>query len=119
MRGLDRTESETGNQSFLLAGSCLAEDGGAEEGDDIDPAHLLRDHDHERRQRRTAHARDSEELDEAAEIVALSHDVGFDFELGVDVVQIASCLDVVESEALQGFESFEVLVLLDVPSRRF
>jgi hypothetical protein len=37
----------------------------------------------------------------------------------MDVVQVASGLDVVESEAFQGLESLEIFVLLDIPSGRF
>jgi hypothetical protein len=115
----NHTESKTGNQSLLLTSACLTEDSRAEESDDIDTAQLLRNHDHERRQCCAANTRDGEELDELTEIVALSHDIGFNLELGMDVVQVASGLNVVESEAFQGLESLEIFVLLDIPSGRF
>ena len=112
----NHTESKTGNQSLLLTSACLTEDSRAEESDDIDTAQLLRNHDHERRQCCAANTRDGEELDELTEIVALSHDIGFNLELGMDVVQVASGLELSVTESFQRLVSVQVAAFLNVPS---
>jgi hypothetical protein len=53
---------------------------------------LLTDHDDERGQRSAAITRDSEEFDEANNVVAsLPEDISFSPELSMDVVEVASC----------------------------
>jgi urease accessory protein UreE len=62
---------------------------GCEAGRARTAAHLLADHDDEGRERRAAHARDREELDEARDVVAAPDDVLLHREDRVDVVQVA------------------------------
>lgn len=84
------------------AGAGLLEDGRRVEGDDVDAAHLLRDHDGERGERRPAHARDREQLDEPRHVVALLLDQSrLHAQLCVDVVQVARGLELRVAEALE------------------
>lgn len=82
--------------------------------------HLLGDHDDERSQSGTSHSRDGEELDKSADVIGVLADQGrFHAELGVDVVQVTSRLELGVSEFLQRAERVEVFALLDVPTWRF
>ena len=53
---------------------------------DVDTAHLLSNHDSERRQGRASHSRNCKEFDEASEVVALADDILLDLDLRIDVV---------------------------------
>ena len=74
------------------AGAGIDEDGGGVEGDDVDSAHLLRQHNYERGKSRSSYSGNGEEFDEAGDIVTLADDVGFFLDLGEDVVEIAGGL---------------------------
>ena len=53
---------------------------------------MLTDHDDERGERSAAVARDTEELEEAANVVApLPEEISLKLDLSVDIVEIASC----------------------------
>ena len=100
-------------------------------------AHLLCDHNHKRGQSRAAYSRNSEQLEEPSEISTLpdrdllafrdpyasnvtvaEHDL-LETDLTVDVVKISGRLKRGITESAEGFESFPVSMLLDVPTRRF
>jgi hypothetical protein len=57
-----------------------------------------RDHDHERCQRCTPDSRDGEELSESCNVVALADDIAFDFDLGINIVEISGCQELVVAE---------------------
>ena len=95
----------------------LVEDRGAVECNDVDTAHLLSQHDHERGESGATDARDREELDETGDIVAFANDVGFFQDLRVDVVEVAGRLKRGVSETTEGLERFIVATFLDVPAR--
>lgn len=97
----------------------IFENGRGVEGDDVDTAHLLGQHDSEGSARRAAHAGDGEEFDKAGDVVGAADDVGFFLDLGVDVVEIAGSLEGRVAQAAEGAKSVCVSAFFDVPSRRF
>ena len=113
---VDETEAEGGEEGVQVGGSSLGEDGGGVEGDDVDTAHLLSEHDHERRQSRAADTGDGEELDEAGDVVGVPDDVGLLLDLRVDVVQITGRLQRRVSQTAERAEGIGLTALLDVPT---
>ena len=97
----------------------IVEDRGGVEGDDVDTAHLLGQHDSEGSAGRPAHTRNSEEFDEARDIVGAADDVGFFLDLGVDIVEIAGGLERCVAQAAERAESIGVAAFFNVPSGRF
>ena len=85
-------EAERSDQGYLCAGAGLDEDGAGVEGDDVDAAHLLGDHDCEGCQGCATYTGDREELDESCDIIACSDDCGFFDQLCVDEVEISCSL---------------------------
>lgn len=81
--------------------------------------HLLRDHDGERRQVSPSDSRNSKQLGEPFEVVGLSDEFLFDFELGVDVKDVAGDLDGIVPQQKHGFPGLRVAVLFHVPTGRF
>lgn len=102
-----------------ITSAGIVEDRGGVEGDDVDTAHLLGQHDSEGSARRPAHAGDGEKFDEAGDVVGAADDVGFFLNLGVDVVQIAGGLEGCVAQAAEGAESVGVAAFFDVPSGGF
>lgn len=98
---VDSTEDERERQGLVLAGTCFLEDGGRVEGDDVDTAHLLGNHDGEGGQSRTPHTGDGEELEEANNVGALGDDVRLELESRVDEVQVAGDLNLVIAQSDQ------------------
>lgn len=91
---IHQTETPGGEQSAYVACACLYEDGGRVEGDDVDAAHLLGQHDHERGEGGATHAGDGEEFHEARDVVALPNNRRLLDDLSVDVIQVTSSLEV-------------------------
>ncbi len=58
--------------------------------DDVDTAHLLRNHHSPRGESRTTDSRDGEELSEALEVVGVPNNVHLDFDLSIDVIEVPS-----------------------------
>ena len=87
-------------------------------GDDVDTTHLLGDHDDPGCKGCTTDAGNGEELEETDDISALGDDVRLEFEGGVDVVQVASDLDLVIAQPGQRVPRLGVAVLLDEPTGR-
>lgn len=116
---VDQPETETAQHGLELAIAGLLKDGGAVEGDDVDSAHLLGDHDRESGQSSTAHARDGEEFDEALGVVGVGKQLMLDLELRVDVEHVAGYLDRVVAQLDHRIPSLWVAVLLHVPAGRF
>ena len=85
-------ETKGSDQSHFGAGAGLDEDGAGVEGDDVDAAHLLGDHDCEGCQGCATYTGDREELDEPCDIVACSDDGRFLDQLCVDKVEISCSL---------------------------
>lgn len=73
--------------------------------------HLLRNHDYERGHSRTTDPRNSEQLSEASDVVALANNGGLDLKLGVDVVQITGGLNWMKSKPQQRLVCLVILVL--------
>jgi hypothetical protein len=90
---VDKTEAPRSPQCLILIKARRHEDCGGVECDDVDTAHLLRNHDSERGKGRAANSRNGEELDKASYVVALADDGRLNFELFMDVIEIASCLE--------------------------
>lgn len=80
--------------------------------------HLLRDHNNKTGQRGTPDARNGEELEETRNVVGLADDAGLNFELAVNIVQVASGLNRVVTKAEERLVCLLVAVLLHVPSWR-
>lgn len=115
---VDGAEPPRGEEGVQGRGAGFDEDGRGVEGDDVDAAHLLRDHDRPGRQRGAADPGDGEELDEAGEVVVVPDDGRFLEELRVDVVQIARRLQGRVSKPTERFEGVAVAPFLDVPAGR-
>ena len=90
---VDETEAEGRKQGLELRRAGFFKDGGAVEGDDVDAAHLLGDHDGESGESGAADTGDGEELDEALGVVGTGQQLVLDFQLGVDVEHVAGDLD--------------------------
>ncbi len=116
---IDETEAEGGEERVEIGGAGVDEDGRGVEGDDVDAAHLLGQHDCEGGTGRAADTGDGEEFDEAGDVVAAADDVGFFLDLSVDVVEITGGLERGVSETAQRTEGVCVSALFDVPPRRF
>ena len=116
---VDEAEAEGGEQGLEIVGAVLLEDGGGVEGDDVDAAHLLGDHDGEGGEGGAAHAGDGEELDEALVVAAVAKELDFEFELRVDVEDVARDLERVVAEFGHGHPGFCVPVLFHVPAGGF
>lgn len=97
---------------MVVAEAGVLEDSRGVEGDDVDTAHLLTDHDDEGSERGSANTGDSEQLDETGHVVALSNDITLDFQLRVDIVEVGSSLDWVVSKLEERFERLCVSILL-------
>lgn len=113
------TETEGGEKSFQVTCTGFAEDGGRVESDDVNTTHLLGQHDSEGSASGTTYTRNSEELDEACDIVASADDVCLLLDLSVDVIEIASSLERGIAESAKRSEGIRVSTLFDIPSRRF
>ena len=87
--------------------------------DDIDPTHLLCDHNDKTSECGASDAGDGEEFDEAGDISGSSEDFKFFGELAMDVVEVAAGLEVRVAEAAEGGEGFVVAAFLEEPSGRF
>lgn len=136
---VDQAETERREQRARVAGTSLRKHRRAVEGNDVDcrmtgsarsrtprdisrltSAQLLGQHDSERSEGSATDTRDREELEEASHIVAAVLDkFRFDAQLGVDVEEIASGLQLGVAEALERLVRLGVLALLDVPAGRF
>lgn len=112
-------ETEGGEECVEGIGSVLLKHRRRVEGDDVDSAHLLRDHDRERGEGRAANSRNREKLDKARDVVAIANDHLFNLELAVDIVQVAGGLERVVSQLQQRVEGLLVTVLLHQPTRGF
>lgn len=115
---VDETESERADHGNLLGEAGVDENGGGVEGDDVDTAELLGQHDSEGSQVGAADTGDGEELGEAGEVVGLAHKLVLDLELSADVVHITGDLEVVVAKQAHGLPGVGVAVLLHVPTRR-
>lgn len=114
---VDHTETEGSDRGNEGGHARLTENGSGIEGDDVDSAHLLGKHDGEGGEGGAADTGDGEQLAEALSVVGLPNDVVLDLELGADVVNVTSDLDLVESELAHGFPGILVAALLHVPTR--
>lgn len=114
-----QTKTKGSNGGLELGEARLHEDGGGIECDNVDSAHLLRNHDRKGSQVGAAHAGNGEELAEAGGVVGLADDLFLNLELGADVEDVASNLDVVEAEHGHGLPCVGVALLLHVPTRGF
>jgi len=112
------TESERGDQRRSRGCASFDEDGGGIESNNINAAHLLSNHDHERSKGSSSDAGDSEELEEARNVGALTNNSRLLLQEGMDVIEIASCLQLVGSQPKKRFVSICVTALLHIPSRR-
>ena len=90
---VDEAEAPGREQRLQVVGVGLFEDGGRVEGDDVDAAHLLGEHDDPGGEGGAPDARDGEEFDEAGDVVAVADDGGFFDDLRVDVVEVAGGLE--------------------------
>lgn len=115
---VDQAKPKTSHQSHVVGSSGLLEHSTRVEGDDVDTAHLLGDHDDKRGQRRATETGDGEEFDEPLNICRAVNDLPLDLELRVDVVQISCCLDRVIAKAEKRLHGVLVSVLLHEPTRR-
>lgn len=79
---------------------------------------MLGDHDDEGCEGCAADTRDGEQLNEAADIVAGTHGLNFDFDLSVDVVEVTGCLNGVIPQAEQRPVCITHPTFLDKPSGR-
>lgn len=115
---VDAAETEGAKHSLEVSEAGLGEDGGGVEGDDVDTAQLLGNHDSESSQVGTAHTGNREELREASDVVGLADDGVFNVDLGTSVEDITGNLDLVETELAHSFPGVVVAALLHVPARR-
>ena len=115
---VDEAETERADQGSELGETSVDEDGGGVEGDDVDTAHLLGNHDGESSQVGTADSGDGEELSEAGDVVGLANELLLNLELSGDVVDVAGDLDGVVAENGQRLPGIGVAALLHVPTRR-
>ena len=87
------TETEGGEQCLQPASTSVDEDGRRVECNNVDTAHLLSQHHSERGAGGTSDTGNSEQFDEAGNVVALANDVGLLLDLGLNVVEITSSLE--------------------------
>ena len=113
---VDHAETKGTDHGDEVAHAGLGEDGGGVEGDDVDAAHLLGQHDGEGGEGGAAHTRHGEELLEALGVVGLADDLVLDLELRADVVDVARDLDLVVAELQHGVPGLRVPALLHVPT---
>jgi hypothetical protein len=116
---VDEPEAPRGEHRLLRRVPRLHEDRRRVERHDVDAAHLLRDHHDPAGERRAAHARDGEELDEALVVVRAVEDRVLLDELAVHVVEVARGLQLAVAQAAERLEGVDVAVLLHIPARRF
>ena len=83
---IDKSETEGCEQSLVIAKPRIDKDRRRVEGNDVDTAHLLGNHDREGGKSGPANTRDGEELNETSDIVAVADDFLLDFKLAVDIV---------------------------------
>lgn len=114
---VDQTKAERCEQRVKVVGSCLFEDGGGVESDNVDTAHLLGDHDHERCQSCSPDSRDGEQLNETLDVCRVTNCQSLEAELSINGHQVASCLDSVVPESGQRRQSLPISTLFHVPSR--
>lgn len=81
----------------------------------VDAAHLLSNHDRPRSQSCATDSRDGEELAKTLDKARPANDVALDFDLGVDVVQIASGLEGMVAEDEKTLHGLLITSLLDIP----
>lgn len=99
--------------SFALPGSDFED-----LRNDVDTAHLLSNHHHERSESSATQTRDGEQLNEALNVVGAAKNLPLNLQLSVDVVEITSGLERVVTELEKRLHGLLVLVLLHVPTRR-
>lgn len=116
---VDETETPRSEERVFVVCTGGLEDTGGEEGDDVDTAHLLGKHDSKRSEGSAADTRNGEELGEASHVVAWQDEARFHCELCVDVVEIASSLQLSVPETLERLIRLGVSLVLDVPSWGF
>lgn len=97
---------------MIVGEAGVLEDGRGVECDNVDTAHLLRNHHGERGEGGTTDSGNGEQLHESGDVVTLPNDLLLNFELGMDVVEIASRLEWVVSQPQQRFVRFSIFVLL-------
>lgn len=114
---IDETETPRGPQCLESRESRVGEDGGGVEGNDVDTAHLLGNHNGERGESCTADTRNGEELDETGEVVVVANHLGLNLELCVNGIEIASGLDGVVTESQERAHSLGVSVPLCISSK--
>lgn len=121
---IDEAEAQRGEESLLFAEAALAEDGAGVEGDDVDAAHLLADHDDTGGLGGAAHTGNREEFDETGEEGALrAHTEGLDkllflLQETMCVVEITGSLERRVAQTAEGLERLDILLLAHQPSRR-
>lgn len=116
---VNSAETEGREQCLLLRGSSKNEDGRGVEGDDVDSAHLLTEHDNSRCDSSSSNTGNREELHSSSEVVIASDDLSLLHELDVNVVDISGGLKFRESKSAERFPGFGVSVLLHEPTGRF
>ena len=115
---VDETETERTDESLEVVETGLLEDSGGVEGDDVDTAHLLGQHDGEGSEGGAANTGDGEELTDTAGVVGAADELVLNLELGADVVDVASNLDLMGTQTSERFPSLDVAALLHQPTRR-
>ena len=102
-----------------MAGASIDEDGRRVKGNDVDTAHLLRQHHDERGQGCPADTRNGEQLDEPSDVIVATNDIRLFQDLRVDVVQVPGGLERCIAKAAKRLERIRVPSFLDIPARRF
>lgn len=115
---VDHTEPERTDHGNEVAHAGLGEDSGRVEGNNVDSAHLLGEHDGEGSESSAADTGNGEELLETLGVVGLADDLVLDLKLGADVVDVTGDLDLVVAESEHGVPGLGVAALLHVPTRR-
>lgn len=94
---VDQSETPRSEKRLLWRCTSLNEDCRRVESNDVDTTHLLGKHDSEGGKSRTADTGNGEQLDKALDVVASSDKGVLNLDLGVDVVQVACCLELTVS----------------------
>ena len=102
-----------------LGEAGLFKNGGRVEGDDVDAAHLLANHDCKCGEGGPTDAGDGKELAETSNIVVLAQDMVLDLQLCVDVINVASYLNRIISQLDHRFPRVGISIFLHQPTRRF
>jgi len=107
---VDESEAERSPQRSIRGEPRVHENCRRVKGNDVDSAHLLTKHDNKRGQSRASDTRDSEELDEATNVVAIADYRPLNFELTVNIVKISCRLNGIVAQSQKGLERLRIFV---------